>query len=64
MIEKGKIVHFYTWHKEGRKIQVIGEMLPSRGQGLSFSFYVNKEKIPDPEHAIEKEFINELRYTK
>lgn len=62
MIEKGKIVHFYTWTKEGRKIQVIGEM--SRGSGLIFSFYINKEKLEDPDGALSQEFITELRYAK
>ena len=62
MIEKGKVVHFYSWLKEGKKIQVIGEM--TKTAGLVFSFYVNKEKLEDPNGELSREFVTELKYAK
>ena len=59
MIQKGKAVQFYTWHVEGKKVQVIGERGPSGG-GLIFSFYQDKVKIKDEEGEMVKRFIREL----
>ena len=59
MIEKGKNLQFYSWTKENQTITVVGSRLPDKP--LTFSFFIGKEQLEDPDSTIVTDFVVELK---
>ncbi len=63
MIIKEKVVHFYKWQTEDETYQVIG-LQGTKGGGIKFSFYIDKQEINDENGQLMQKFAKELTSTK
>ncbi len=63
MIIKEKVVHFYKWQVSDQTIQVIG-LQGTKGGGINFEFYIDKDKIEDEDGEMAKKFVKELAQKK
>lgn len=63
MIIKEKIVHFYKWTFNEKTFQVIG-LQGTKGAGISFRFYLNKDEVEDEDKSLMQNFVRELSQQK
>ena len=63
MIIKEKVVHFYKWQTEDATYQVIG-LQGTKGGGIKFSIYIDKQEINDENGQLMQKFAKELTSTK